>query len=401
MTAALRTAGTFAFAVHAHADHQQQQVIERVPPGRTAAAAAAGAGAELQGPWPWEVYGIAFSTSGRAAWYIPLYKCGSRRRLRLLWEGARALLQDGGLTKVGFALKHQLKLLAEPPPLGALVKDRDAATADAAAGSSGGGASGSGGVGGASTSGPTPAGAGDADSGSVGLQPILVADPMVDVRVGAWMLQPNDYGWERRQGAGAGLKSQSARLRDLVKGKQGMEDGEQVVRDVTASLKHGLAPQEGQNTSRVKRFPACERACLSHLLYRDQLPLLRSEGLQSAMRDLDMPLIRVLSDMEDAGIALDLGVLARHKTPLLRQMARLIVSLSDTKLLLLPLLLISLPFRPCTQDTTQTNHQSSTQPTPTTTNPTQTTTRTTPSATPAASSPSRRRGTCRTSSSRG
>lgn len=41
------------------------------------------------------------------------------------------------------------------------------------------------------------------------------------------------------------------------------------------------------------------------------------------MTRLDMPLIRVLGDMEDAGIGLDCGVLAAHKRPLQRQLVRL------------------------------------------------------------------------------
>jgi len=232
MTAALRTARAFAFSLHIHSDHQQQQVIQRFPAGKAAATAATAA--ELQGPWPWEVYGVAFSTSGAAAWYIPLYKCGSRRRLRLLWEGVRALLEDRQLKKIGFAVKQQLKLLAAPPPLGALIKERE----PAAAGSGGGGGGGDSGAagdesGGALISGPgasAAAAAADAgDSGSVGLQPIVVADPIVDVRICAWMLQPGDYGWERRiQPGSRGMQSQAARLRELVTGKLGIEDGEKV-----------------------------------------------------------------------------------------------------------------------------------------------------------------------------
>lgn len=41
------------------------------------------------------------------------------------------------------------------------------------------------------------------------------------------------------------------------------------------------------------------------------------------MRDLDMPLMRVLATMESDGMALDLGVLHKQLVPLLLQMKRL------------------------------------------------------------------------------
>jgi hypothetical protein len=144
----------------------------------------------------------------------------------------------------------------------------------------------------------------------------------------------------------------------------------QAVKGVQSALKRGLSAQEVSNPSRVKRFPACERAALALRLYCEQQPILevriglrvraagpappaspgiaappsaapplpapspapvappapQSEGLSRALSDLDMRLVRVLAAMEDAGIALDLGVLAANKAPLQRQLVRLDVS---------------------------------------------------------------------------
>lgn len=41
----------------------------------------------------------------------------------------------------------------------------------------------------------------------------------------------------------------------------------QAARDVTNALKRGLNAAEAGNHGRVKRFAACERACLAHLMF--------------------------------------------------------------------------------------------------------------------------------------
>jgi hypothetical protein len=51
-----------------------------------------------------------------------------------------------------------------------------------------------------------------------------------------------------------------------------------LVSDVQSALKSGLEPQEAANTSRVKRFAACERACCALGLWQDQRLLLEVGG---------------------------------------------------------------------------------------------------------------------------
>lgn len=245
LSAALHAAGTFSFALHLHADHQQQQVTPKLPAGTTprGKATAAAAAAE-QSAWPWEAYGVAFSVGGGAAWYVPLYKCRSVRRLHELWEGVRSMFECPGLTKVGFAVKPQMKLLAAPPPIALLAKAveaNDRASGGKGVAGSGGGAAGSGGgaagegaaggaAGGGGGAGATGSGAGDEDGGAGGggkeLTPILLADPIVEVRICAWLVQPNDYTWERRSQGRTGIKSLTAKLKDLL--IERLESGEKV-----------------------------------------------------------------------------------------------------------------------------------------------------------------------------
>jgi hypothetical protein len=230
LASALTSAGRLGWALHLHSDHQQQEVHSRLPAqgsggraaGAAAAAATAAAAAAAAAPasWPWEVYGVAFSCGDGAAWYVPLYKCGSTRRLLVLWEGVRALLERPGLVKVGFAVKHQLKLLQAPPPLALLAKF--IADSKARSGGGVGGAAGGGEGGGALG----PAGAAGAAGAEGELSPVAVADPVVDARVCAWLVQPGDYSWECKSRGTTGLDSTTAALRKLLASKA--EAGDEV-----------------------------------------------------------------------------------------------------------------------------------------------------------------------------
>lgn len=50
-------------------------------------------------------------------------------------------------------------------------------------------------------------------------------------------------------------------------------------------------------------------------------PLSQCDGLLNPLLELDAPLMRVLAAIEQAGIALDLGVLACMRAPMERQLA--------------------------------------------------------------------------------
>jgi hypothetical protein len=60
------------------------------------------------------VHGVAFCVQDGAAFYVPLATCSSSRAAAL-WQRLGAILQQHGTTKVTYALKHQLQLLASPP----------------------------------------------------------------------------------------------------------------------------------------------------------------------------------------------------------------------------------------------------------------------------------------------
>jgi hypothetical protein len=51
--------------------------------------------------------------------------------------------------------------------------------------------------------------------------------------------------------------------------------------------------------------------------------LLESEGLYAALRDLEMPLVRVLAAMEAVGVTVDVGALSAQKLPLQRRIKQL------------------------------------------------------------------------------
>jgi hypothetical protein len=61
------------------------------------------------------VHGVAFCLQDGAAFYVPLATCSSSRA-SALWQRLSAILRQAGTTKVTYALKHQLQLLASPPP---------------------------------------------------------------------------------------------------------------------------------------------------------------------------------------------------------------------------------------------------------------------------------------------
>jgi hypothetical protein len=52
-------------------------------------------------------------------------------------------------------------------------------------------------------------------------------------------------------------------------------------------------------------------------------PLLQATGLYAALRDLEMPLVRVLAAMEAAGVTVDVQVLQTQEQPLQKRIQQL------------------------------------------------------------------------------
>ena len=60
---------------------------------------------------------------------------------------------------------------------------------------------------------------------------------------------------------------------------------------------------------------ACEDSDITHMLAELLLPQVRAEGFEELFRDMEMPLVEVLADIEMAGVKIDsqrLGVLSRE-----------------------------------------------------------------------------------------
>lgn len=147
LTSVLQATGAFSFAVHLALD---------VPPPITMGVALPLPGRsndqssdakrqqqpqqqEAEANWTWRLHGVAFSIRDGAACYVPLaaYTGGD---VAVIWQALKAILEDKQSMKTTFALKGQLALLSEAPA-------------------------------------------------TLTLPPIAVTDPVVDVRIAAWMLQ--------------------------------------------------------------------------------------------------------------------------------------------------------------------------------------------------------------------
>ncbi|KXZ52413.1 hypothetical protein GPECTOR_9g457 [Gonium pectorale] len=305
--------------------------------GHAAAAAAAPSpgGAALLG----RAEGIAISAFDGCALYVPLIPadgdagaaaaCATAREAAAVWQEILQLLAHSGSTKVTFELKQQLlraaavdgsaaggvPLPSAPSPPGGGAGPVAAGAFSAALATSAAAAAAAGGAVTAAAEVASPAKAHLAVAR--GSLPLDVADPVVDVRILLWMLNPDD----------------SVNLPRGKSGKltatKGLEERMKMP-EVCGSSAHikalGVLNCAGTLARQLptRQADACRRAAMVRRIYQDKLPRLQSEGLLRPLLEVEMPLVRVLAGMEATGVALAPAVLRSQRGPLearLRQLA--------------------------------------------------------------------------------
>ncbi|GAB4817305.1 hypothetical protein N2152v2_004351 [Parachlorella kessleri] len=236
-------------------------------PQRLAAAATAHQGARVEG--------VAISWRSGQAVYVPLGSSGDTADLT---PALAALFASSKLRKATFDLKRQLGLLVSAwGPSVLLGRAPPSGTANGR-----------------------------------GL-PIALDDLVVDVRIAAWVLNPSDG--RLRDDTSATLRPQddAHTLESLLSSMA----GQAAVVDACEGMKLGA---NGVNSSR--QVERCREAAMAHRLARVLLPKLEG-GMLSALQGTEMPLVRVLVDMEAAGIAVDEAVLNAERPFLDRRIRQL------------------------------------------------------------------------------
>ncbi|KAK9824289.1 hypothetical protein WJX72_009203 [[Myrmecia] bisecta] len=150
------------------------------------------------------------------------------------------------------------------------------------------------------------------------------ADPLVDVRIAAWMLAPDgdidnvsavsdNPACKRviRSGIGA------LPLEALLESRAGAA--------VVAEAKQTLQQDPGQKPDAFKgdRLAACKRAVLSFRLFERLQPQMQVQGLLPPLAKVEMLIVRVLAHMEHIGIAADPDVFTQNDEPLRRRQEEL------------------------------------------------------------------------------
>ncbi|WIA12996.1 hypothetical protein OEZ85_006607 [Tetradesmus obliquus] len=165
---------------------------------------------------------------------------------------------------------------------------------------------------------------------SQGLRGFVMGQPLVDVRIAAWLLHPDDKTCEEdRWGPAPGRKP-------LTKGLEALLQKWGCAQDLADAV--GGLPRTGGSASSGRHLHACRRACLALKLHRILAPMLQSEavlpalmGLKMplseavlpALMGLEMPLVRLLAAMEARGIALDPAVLNAQQPAMVKRLGQL------------------------------------------------------------------------------
>ncbi|GFR45959.1 hypothetical protein Agub_g7428, partial [Astrephomene gubernaculifera] len=218
-----------------------------------------------------------------------------------------SLLAHPGSTKVTFELKQQL--LQAKAAVGGLLAGSTEGT-PALAGGAGAGAF---------SAALAASGGGAAGAAAGHQQPLMldVADPVVDVRILLWMLNPDDP---------VNLPRGKSGKLTVTKGLEERMKQAEVCGASAHAKALGVLSCAGTVVRQLppRQADACRRAAMVRHIYQDKLPRLQSEGLLRPLLQIEMPLVRVLAAMEAAGVALAPQVLRDQRAPLearLRQLA--------------------------------------------------------------------------------
>lgn len=217
------------------------------------------------------VEGVALCWREGQAVYIPLR--GAATELR---QALGELLASPQLEKATFNLKQQLALLRQTRGAPA------APEAQAAAGSAG--------------------------------PPLDPQDPLLDVRIAAWMATPEDKRLRDDGSASLSARDGPYSVEALLRVKAGQAA-------VTAAIQ-GFHP--GSNGLSPRQIDACKRAAVVRKLAHILVATLEAYGgMLAPLRQAEMPLVRVLVDMEANGIAVNEAVLVAEKPLLARRLREL------------------------------------------------------------------------------
>lgn len=144
-------------------------------------------------------------------------------------------------------------------------------------------------------------------------QGLQLLDPLLDVRLMAWMMDPGDVGCVHEKGGGGRSGKQSAcRALELMAEKK-------VGRAAVQAALQGL----GSGVLDRRVVEVCRCAALASVLDASLEPLLHSEGLLRPLVEVEMPLVKVLVDMELKGMALSPQVFLRQQEPMQQRLKQL------------------------------------------------------------------------------
>ncbi|DBA82952.1 TPA: hypothetical protein ACH3X1_006731 [Trebouxia sp. C0004] len=136
-----------------------------------------------------------------------------------------------------------------------------------------------------------------------------LADPLVDVRIATWLVKPDcpdvTDSPSRVTLKRGDIKRNLEGLLTLKAGKDAVTSALNVLRMVSG----GVRPPQRE---------ACRQAVMALALEAVLRPVLKSEGLCDPLAKIEMPLVRVLAEMEHTRIAVNVEALALQKAPLQR-----------------------------------------------------------------------------------
>ncbi|KAF6260746.1 hypothetical protein COO60DRAFT_857223 [Scenedesmus sp. NREL 46B-D3] len=302
-------------------------------------------GGRQQQLWSWSVLGVAFSVADGCAFYVPLtrqlkaggassvdpgaaanaaaasaagdaMRVGTGKRLRQLWDGLSAI----------FAASSSRSSTSTP---GEQQQHQDTSVRAVAAAAQAAGKPLLGAYSPAAAAGiwmtPGPVAATYALKAQLqalasppvlsGLRGFVLRESLVDVRIAAWLLHPDDKTCEEdRWGAAPGRKP-------LTKGLEALLQKWGCAQDVADAV--GELPRSGGGASSGRHLHACRRACMALKLHRILAPMLQSESVLPALMGMEMPLVRLLAAMEAHGIALDPAVLDAQEPAMVKRLGQL------------------------------------------------------------------------------
>ncbi|CAL8465203.1 g4738 [Coccomyxa elongata] len=143
------------------------------------------------------------------------------------------------------------------------------------------------------------------------LRPVALGGRLVDVCIAAWLVMPDCSAVSDNPNTAGFRRGEPTGLEGLLK----------------ACMQQ--APTEALNalncssTLPQRRREACKDAAGILRLYNHLHVVMKAEGLLKPLREVEMPLVPVLAQMEAVGVAVDPTIFAKHKRPLERRVAEL------------------------------------------------------------------------------